>query len=217
MKKLIVAIAAMVVAVSAWAQAGIVVGMTSSETDFKAAAASAKDVTLFHAGVAFKVPLPLGFAIQPAILYNMKGTSYSGPKDDDTTASLDYKTGFLEVPVQAQWGLNIADVVRPYVFAEPFVGYAITHEEKLSNYTGPESKDQWDSVKNKLEYGFGLGFGIELFNNLQVSVRKFWNMGTLYSEDGAAVKSFKEAVNEAATTSENEKCSGIMASLTILF
>lgn len=217
MKKLIVAIAAMVVAVSAWAQAGIVVGMTSSETDFKAAAASAKEVTLFHAGVAFKVPLPLGFAIQPAILYNMKGASYSGPTDEEKTATLDYKTGFLEVPVQAQWGLNIADVVRPYVFAEPFVGYAITNEEKFSNYTGPESKDQWDSVKNKLEYGFGLGFGIELFNNLQVSVRKFWNMGTLYSEDGAAVKSFKEAVNEVATTSENEKCSGIMASLTILF
>ena len=217
MKKLIVAIAALVIAASASAQVGVVVGMTSSETDFKAAAASAKDVTLFHAGVAFKLPLPFGFAVQPSIIYNMKGTSYSGVKDDNETATLDYKTGFLEGLVQAQWGINIAGAVRPYVFAEPFVGYAITNEEKISNYTGEDSKQQWDNVKNKLEYGFGLGFGVELFENLQVSVRKFWNMGDLYSEDGAAIKSFKEAVNSAATTSENEKCSGIMASITILF
>ncbi len=217
MKKLIVAIAALVIAASASAQVGVVVGMTSSETDFKAAAASAKDVTLFHAGVAFKLPLPFGFAVQPALLYNMKGSSVSQVQEDSETATLDTKTGYLELPVQAQWGINIAGAVRPYVFAEPFVGYAVTSEEKLSNYTGANGEEAVKEAKDKLEYGFGLGFGVELFNNLQVSVRKFWNMGQLYSEGSPAISGFKDAVNQAATASENEACSGIMASITILF
>lgn len=213
MKKLIVAVAALVIAASASAQVGVVVGMTSSETDFKAAAASAKDVTLFHAGVAFKLPLPFGFAVQPSLIYNMKGSFMK----DEENATLETKTGYLELPVQAQWGINIAGAVRPYVFAEPFVGYAVSSEEKLSNYTGANGEEAVKEAKNKLEYGFGVGFGVELFSNLQLSVRKFWNMGQLYSEGSPAINGFKDAVNKAATTTENETCNGIMASITILF
>lgn len=217
MKKLVIAAAAALMAISASAQMGITAGLTSSSSDFNEAWANVKDVTQYHVGVSFKLPLPLGLAVQPSILYNVKGATLEDNISDGSIASVDYKTGFLEVPVQVQWGLNIADVVRPYVFAEPFVGYAITNEEKLSNLTGDSSKEAWDNIKNRLEYGVGVGFGVEVLDHVQVSVRRFWNIGNLYDEDGPAITSFKQAINQGAETVENGKIGGIMASVTFLF
>ena len=191
--------------------------MTSTSTDFNEAWANVNEVTQYHVGVTFKLPLPLGFAVQPSILYNVKGATLEDTATEGNLKSVDYKTGFLEVPVQVQWGINIAGAVRPYGFVEPFVGYGITNEEKISNFTGENSKDAWDNVKNRLEYGVGVGFGVEVLSHLQVSVRKFWNIGNLYDENGETFKSFKEAINKGAETVENGKIGGIMASVTFLF
>ena len=217
MKKLAIALAAAFIAISAVAQPGITAGITSSSSDFNEAWANVKDVTQYHVGVSFKLPLPLGFAVQPSIIYNVKGSTLEDTATSGDLATIDYKTGFLEVPVQAQWGINIAGVVRPYGFVEPFIGYAIQNDVKLSNFTGENSKDEWDNVKNKLEYGVGVGFGVEILDHLQVSVRRFWNIGNLYNDEGSAVKSFKDALNQGAETVENGKIGGIMASVTFLF
>lgn len=217
MKKLVIALAAAFIAIGASAQAGITAGLTSTSTNFDEAWANAKEVTQYHVGVSFKLPLPFGLAVQPSVIYNVKGATLEDTATDGNLKSIDYKTGFLEVPVQVQWGINIAEVVRPYIFAEPFVGYGITNEEKLSNFTGENSKEAWDNVKNRLEYGVGVGFGVEVLDHLQVSVRRFWNIGNLYDENGAAINSFKDALNQGAETVENGKIGGIMASVTFLF
>ena len=217
MKKLVFALAASLIALSAAAQPGITAGLTSSSSDFNEAWANVKEVTQYHVGVTFKLPLPFGLAVQPSIIYNVKGATLEDTATDGNLKSVDYKTGFLEVPVQAQWGINIAGVVRPYGFVEPFVGYGITNEEKLSNLTGDSSKEAWDNIKNRLEYGVGVGFGVEVLDHVQVSVRRFWNIGNLYDEDGPAITSFKQAINQGAETVENGKIGGIMASVTFLF
>ncbi len=217
MKKLVIAVAAALLALSANAQVGIIAGVTSTSNSYEEAWANVKDVTKYHAGVSFKLPLPFGFAVQPSVIYNVKGARLEDTTTSGKLETMEYKTGLLEVPVQAQWGINIAGVVRPYAFAEPFVGYAIDNEVKASNLTGENSKEEWDNVKNRLEYGVGVGFGVEILGHLQVSVRKFWNMGNLYSDDGSAVKSFKEAVNKTTTAVEEGNASGVMASIAILF
>lgn len=217
MKKLAIAIAAAFVAVSASAQVGVVAGITSTSTDFKEAWANAKEVTNYHVGATLKLPLPLGFAIQPSIIYNVKGATLEDTATSGNLKEVDMKTGLLEGLVQAQWGINIAGVVRPYGFVEPFVGYAINNDVKLTNFTGENSKEEWDNVKNRLEYGIGVGFGVEILQHLQVSVRKYWNIGELYNEDGAAITSFKDALNQGAETVENGKVGGIMASVAFLF
>ena len=217
MKKLFFAVAAILFATSANAQVGIIAGVTSSSNDYEEAWASAKDVTQYHIGVGFKLPLPFGFAVQPSVIYNVKGARLEDAATSGDLATMEYKTGLLEIPVQAQWGVNLFDAVRPYVFAEPFVGYAINNEVKVSNLTGDNSKEEWDNVKNRLEYGVGVGFGVEILGHLQVSVRKYWNMGNLYSDEGAAVKSFKEAINKGSSAVEEGNASGIMASVAILF
>lgn len=217
MKKLVIVAIASFFAISALAQPGILAGITTMETDYETAWANVKEVNQYHVGVTFKLPLPLGFAVQPAVLYNVKGQTIEDTATDGSLKSIDMKTGFLELAAQAQWGINIAGVVRPYAFAEPFIGYGITNEEKVSNFTGENSKEAWDNVKSRLEMGVGIGLGVEILNHLQVAVRKYWNMGNLYDEEGGTFKSFKEAVNAGSKTVEEGVASGIMASVIFLF
>ena len=77
MKKLIVIVASLLVAVSAHAQLGVVAGITSSKSDIKSAVADVqgKNITQYHVGLTYKLDLGL-IAIQPSIIYNMKGTEF---------------------------------------------------------------------------------------------------------------------------------------------
>ena len=204
MKKLIVVVASLLVAVSAYAQFGVVAGVTSSKSDLKSAIADASNITQYHVGVTYKMSLG-AFAIQPSILYNMKGTKMNVA--ELTSTELDYKTGYIEVPVQLQLGLNLG-LARIYGFAEPFIGYAITNAATLS---GKDLKADWDNVKNRLEYGVGLGAGVELIKHVQVSVRYFWNLGDMYGVE------LKDIIPTATATIGSSKASGIAASVALLF
>ena len=205
MKKFIVIVASLLVAVSAHAQFGVVAGITSSSSNLKDAVADvqAQNITQYHVGLTYKLDLGL-IAIQPSIIYNMKGTKLNVANIGAT--ELDYKTGYVEVPVQLQAGLNLG-VARIYGFAEPFVGYAITNQVNSSLAKDPQAT--WNNIKSKLEYGVGLGVGVELIKHVQVSAKYFWNMGSMYgtSIDFAGIK----------TTIAEQKASGIAASVAILF
>lgn len=229
MKKIIASLAAALVALSASAQPGIVAGMTSSATDLEAAAASIKQATNYHVGLAFKMDLGL-LGIQPAIIYNVKGQSLEslgegGIKDvaGNVKEGIDFKTGFVEVPVQIQAGLHFGRVARVFGFVEPFVGYAITNEINLSG-KGESAKpidaevirNNWDNVKNRLEYGASLGFGADVLEKLQVSVKYFWNLGDLY-KDGSTYESFSEAYKDITSTLKESSCNGICLSVGFFF
>ena len=202
MKKLIVVVASLLVAVSAYAQFGVVAGVTSSKSDIKSAIADVNNITQYHVGVTYKMSLG-AFAIQPSILYNMKGTKMNIAELSST--ELDYKTGYIEIPVQLQLGLNLG-LARLYGFAEPFIGYAITNAATLS---GQDLKADWNNVKNRLEYGVGLGAGVELIKHVQVSVRYFWNMGDMYGTT-LSIAGISKTISE-------QKASGISASVALLF
>lgn len=204
MKKFIVIVASLLVAVSAHAQFGVVAGITSTKSNLKEAWADVKNITQYHVGLTYKLDLGL-LAIQPSILYNMKGTKLDVASADVTAAELDYKTGYIEVPVQLQLGLNLG-VARIYGFAEPFIGYAITNSATLG---GKDLKADWENVKNRLEYGVGLGAGVELIKHVQVSVKYFWNMGDMYGTN-ISFAGITKTISE-------QKASGIAASVALLF
>ena len=202
MKKFLVVIATLLIAVSAHAQFGIVAGVTSSKTNLKDAIADAQNITQYHVGVTYKMDLGL-LAIQPSIIYNMKGTKLNVA--ELTSTELDYKTGYIEIPVQLQVGLNLG-VARIYGFAEPFIGYAISNAATLS---GQDLKADWDNVKSRLEYGVGLGIGVELIKHVQVSAKYFWNMGDMYGTT-LSFAGITKTIGE-------QKASGIAASVALLF
>ena len=203
MKKLLVIVASLLIAVSAHAQFGVIAGITSSSSTIEAAAADIENISQYHAGLTYKIGFGNVFAIQPSLIYNMKGTKIADIAN--TSAELDYKTGYLELPVQLQLGLGNGNAFRVYGFAEQFVGYAISNQ--VTGGTSKTVEQTWDNVKTRAEYGFSLGAGLELIKHVQVSVKYFWNLGNIY---GTQVKLADINIGEGT-------CNGIAASVAILF
>ena len=207
MKKLIVIVASLLIAVSAHAQLGVIAGITSAQTKFDnvdAAIIEAQNATQYHVGVAYKLGLGNFIAIQPAIIYNVKGSKVSAVAG---LSDFDFKSGYLEVPVQLQVGMGIGDLARVYAIAEPFVGMAIT--ETTIKGLAADQKIEWDDFADKLEYGIGIGAGVELIKHVQVAARYFWNMG--------GAKDAKINVSDVKDIVTNKKANGVMASVVLLF
>jgi len=206
MKRLIVAAAALLLSVSAFAQFGVIGGLTSSSTNISSAFYDFKTKTInqYHFGITYKFGGERLLAVQPSLIYNVKGANLYAV-DGIGGFSVDMKTGFLELPVQVQIGANLGRIVRLYGIAEPFIGYAITNEAKSEG----ERLTGWDNIKSRFEYGIGLGAGVELFSHFQVAVRYFWNLGSIYG----AQYSF----GKITRTVTDSKCSGITLSAAVLF
>lgn len=200
MKKIIIAIAALLISSSAFAQFGIMAGVTSSQTDIKSAVNDYKNITLYHVGVAYKFGVGNIFAIQPALVYNVKGTKMEDLGSSKLEA--EFKTGYLELPVSLQAGIGLGPIIRIFGLAEPFLGYAITNDVKA----GDTTKQSWDYISSRFEYGVGLGAGVELFQHLQVAVKYFWNLGNVYDFNIAT-----------ASDALKGKCNGVTASVMFLF
>lgn len=193
----------------AHAQWGVVAGLNFSNTNLSTDKMweQAKTVTLFHVGAAYKANLGMGFAIQPQLTYEMKGASIEDSENFAAwSGSLDSKSGFLELGVGLQWGPDLF-IGRPFVMVQPFLGYMIVPagEKSTSNILGVSvSSDDMaadlEKAKNKIEYGFSIGAGIELIKHLQLSVQYFMNLGKLYSNgnvDGTKVwNSVKDNFND---------------------
>lgn len=116
----------------------------------------------FHAGIGYQVRVPLiGLAIQPELLYSQKSFEAVGGIN-----TYNYSLSYVEVPVNIQWGINLL-LLRPFVFASPYVSYAVSKSGEFENYS-------WDNL-NRLDYGVGLGAGVEIWK-LQISGKYNWSM-----------------------------------------
>ena len=219
MKKILTLLVAVLATASvAHAQFGIIGGFTSSKTsiDTKNISENFKGVSLFHAGIAYKVKLPLGFAIQPALTYEMKGANLEQVKSiNEGLSSLSTKAGYVQLGAGIQWGIDLL-VARPFLLVQPFFGYQVTGSEKLTadgSVSISSIDDVFKTAKNKLEYGFELGGGVEVVKHIQVSVVWFKNLGYLY--DGDKITDVGAAVIGAYKDTKNY--SGIKVSVGIFF
>ena len=184
------------------AQFGVIGGLTSSRPDLTSAVEDAWNINLYHAGVTQKIPLVMGFAIQPALIYTVKG-SCLGTLQSLQDFRADMRTGYLELPVQLQWGPDLGKF-RPYVFAEPFLGYALSNSVRVDK----SREKTWDNLRSRFEYGAGSGFGVELLGHIQLSVRYFWNLGYVYTDT--------ITIENVTSTIAKNRCNGITLSLAVL-
>lgn len=157
-------------------------------------------LTQWHLGAAYTLDLPLGFALQPALMYNVKGTK--------TTSVSSYSAGYLEVPVALQWGIDLL-ILRPYLEVAPFVGYALNNVSKATVGDAiVKTKNEWDGL-NRFECGVGLGGGLQVWR-LQLSARYNWNFERMYQKGDKFVDYIEESIGSA-------RFGGVTFSLAVFF
>ena len=172
--------------------------------------------TGYHAGLTYKFNLPLGFAIQPSLLYNMKASLVEDALAGN--ARFDYKMGYLELPVSFQWGPDLL-LFRPFLDVSPYVGYALNNELRGSAdgalRISANFVNEWDGI-NRLEYGLGLGGGLEIWK-IQITCRYNWNFGPLFDASGNSATAREIIANAKGSKLNDENFGGVSLSVALLF
>lgn len=171
--------------------------------------------TGYHAGLTYKFDLPFGFAIQPSLLYHMKGAVVEDAYENGN--ALDFKTGYLEMPVSFQWGPDLI-LFRPFLDVTPFVGYGLNNE--VSGFSSLadsilHSKNEWEGM-NRLEYGLGLGVGLDVWK-FQLVGRYNWNFGQLFDAQGNLPDKENVLANVKSSVLNGRNLGGITLSLSLIF
>ncbi len=202
MKKFITALAAAMMLFSVQASAGGKFGITGG-MNFNSA--KIKDVKMdaqagWNVGIAYNLDLPLGFSLQPSLVYSQKG-ALVGNDNVNVTQTV----GSLNLPVSVQWGPDLL-VARPFVDVTPYVGYSLVNKVK-GEALGISSEEKG---KNAFDYGLGVGAGLDVWK-LQVIVRYNWNFGVLGSLNDFT------GINLGDLNPENDTFGGISVHLAFFF
>lgn len=167
MKKILFALAVVIMLAPVQASAkgfGVTAGMNFNSTKIKDVKMEAQ--AGWNVGLTYAFNLPLGFSIQPSLVYSQKSAMIEAVTDTRQTV------GSINLPVSVQWGPDLL-VARPFVDVTPYVGYSLLNKAKGG------SLDPVDG-ENGFEYGLGIGAGLNVWR-LQAIVRYNWNFGVLGS------------------------------------
>ena len=147
---------------------------------------SVKNAASYQAGVLMQVGFGK-FAIQPELIYSVKGASlsnngsnsvlnaYGALTGNTVPNSLELQSSYLELPINLQYGFSLGSLARVYVQAGPYASYLVA--DKLKS----DDNGFYDAYKqtleelggdplNKLDYGVGVGAGVEVLF-LQLAVK----------------------------------------------
>ncbi len=210
MKKLFVAFVALSLMFSVQASAkgrfGFTGGMNFNTAKFENV--SLKASAGWNAGITVFWDLPLGFSLQPALVYNQTNLDFS----NTSTGIKSYKKNSAELPFSVQWGPDLL-IFRPFLDFTPHVGYGISNEIKYtatSSIGNPEASGiDGTSGLNKFYWGVSVGVGLNVWK-FQLLARYRWNMGALKDAN------LKEAVGTVGHSSK-ENFGGITLGLSFLF
>ncbi|MBQ8837952.1 MAG: PorT family protein [Bacteroidales bacterium] len=170
MKKLVIAatllVAGLFMAENANAQSGfgVIAGMNFNSAKIKDIDIDAK--AGWSIGGTYLLNLPLGFSLQPSLVYSQKSADLV----------LGTQTlGAINLPVSVQWGPDLI-IARPFIDVTPYIGYSL-----FNKFDGVISGEKIKpDGKNAFDYGIGIGAGLNVWK-LQAIVRYNWNFGPLGS------------------------------------
>ena len=179
---------------------GVVGGVTMSSLNLKEF--SSRLATRYHAGLTYRFDLPAGFAIQPSVLYHVKGADFKADAKE-----LRFDVGYIDVPVSIQWGPDLL-LFRPFLDVTPFVGIGVNNAVAYKDAKdGVGKANDWEDF-SRWEYGIGLGVGLDIWR-FQLIGRYNWNLGNL-----ARLGSEGTAINKVLSQSN---FSGVTVSLAFFF
>ena len=159
--------------------------------------------TGWNAGATVQFKLPLGFSIQPSLIYNAKASNMGL-----LIGNAGFNVGYLELPVSLQWGPDLL-VFRPFADVSPYIGYALNSKFSFETPLSGALELDADDIR-KFEYGLAIGGGIEVWR-LQIACRYNWNFGPLFgAELPASLKEVKAMLGET-------NFRGVTLSVAVLF
>lgn len=177
-----------------------------------------KTYTGFNVGAAFNLNLPLGFEIQPELLYSQSGSKIAA---EQTLGGITFsgtetlRSGSLRIPVNVIWGWDLFGVVKPYVFLSPYIGFGLfandTFVGKLGTDATTTKKTNLNDQLNVMQYGVGVGAGLKVWK-IQVSFKWNWDLNPAFKVNKG--ESLGTVIGDA---SKDMKFNGGELSLAILF
>lgn len=151
----------------------------------------------FYAGFSYNIPLAGGLAVAPGIYYSFltntekasAGNKYVSGSGKATT-----NEHFLNIPVNFNFGFDLAPDMTAFIFAGPTLQYGISSKTKADgalDILGVTISDgsTVDNYDDKFHYGktnvlLGGGIGMNLMDAFQITVGYDYGLINLYTGDG---------------------------------
>jgi len=145
----------------------------------------------FQAGLIADCPINDAFAIQPGARFAMQGFTDKYTSNGDVIRN--FSLFFLQIPVNAQYKVNIAEETHLLFQAGPYAGFGLFgrqsfnrkgKSQELSDNQKKITFGDGKDIQNVFDYGIGAGVGIELYRfQLIVNYDYGLNQSTFYKKD----------------------------------
>ena len=198
MKKIITILAASVMMLSAsnaFAQIAVGAGYLNATDTWKSGKESESgNSSGFYAGISYNIPLAGGLAVASGIYYSglfSKSDIFSASLFD-IDSKVDSKTQehYINVPVNFNYGFELAPDMTAFIFAGPTLQYGLssktTLKESIGKYTDNQEFDNYDEDNHysKTNVLLGGGIGMNLMDAFQITVGYDYGLINLYTGDG---------------------------------
>lgn len=137
----------------------------------------------FHAGVFTKIPLTESFAIQPELLYSMKGVKYNFDDNILADGSANFNLNYLELPVKLVFNLSEDFEIQFGPYVSYLMNANVDTDAKVLGFWNISGKDELDRKNyNALDYGLSVGLGFD-FNPLIIGFNYNLGLNPVAKED----------------------------------
>ena len=91
-------------------------------------------------------------------------------------------SGYLRVPVNVIWGIELFNLIKPYVFVSPYVGVGLFSKAMADGNLVGIDWNLDESISDnmqRMQYGVGVGAGIKIWK-VQVSFKWNWDLNPVF-------------------------------------
>jgi hypothetical protein len=137
-----------------------------SPSDLKAGFNST-NLTGYQIGLVYQaMPAKSGFGVEIGVLLSQKGSTFNDSIHSDNVIKQGYKElNYLEVPLNLRYHLSFG-LFGIYGFAGLYGGYALD-SKTIDESTNNSQNDIFTTTKDRMDYGYNIGAGLELFKKIQ--------------------------------------------------
>jgi hypothetical protein len=134
------------------------------------------------------------FAIQPEVLYTMKGVRWEGGINGATPLKIWIKLDYLEIPVLVKIIVPTPGGVKPFLFAGPVLALKLSSKVKAEYAGDSEEEDIEDENMKSTDFGLVIGAGVDFglgipgTGKMTLDVRYSLGLSTISAFEGDDVK-----------------------------